>query len=309
MRIATFLLACLSVTRVTSADDYALIIGVNHCPQFVLSGGSKPRPLRAAESDSDGFADLLVSKFGFERDNIVTLKGPKASLSAVRESFERLTRQLKKTDRFVFYFSGHGTQIPDQKPFEEDDDLDEALCLHDSEATGNRLLVDDELGRLLEDLPASQVTILLDCCHAGTGHKELDDDIQSRYLPCPIDRDSQIGATPWQDLRGHQKSFGKQTCAFFACQPAEQAYERRLPGTKENESVRAGQFSHVLKRGLETGEADLNRDGQISQDEVRKYIEQNLNETFNKLRQVKADQQHPSLDSLRPETAVFFRHE
>lgn len=306
MHVRCGFLAWLLLTLPASAADYALVIGVNHCPQFVLPDGSKPKPLGAAESDADSMARLLIDKYGFPESNLRIMKGEQATLAAVRASFQHYNSVLRNGDRFVFYFSGHGTQIPDQKPFDEDDDLDEALCVYDARSSGEKLLVDDELGRWLEDLPASSVTIFLDCCHAGTGHKELDADIQSRYLPCRVAGDVKSQTQPWSDLRGQQKSINRVTAAFFACQPGEQAYERRMPGGTGKQTIRAGQFTHFLRRGLETDQADLNKDGRITQEELARYVESNLNETFNKSRRVAADQQHPTLESVRPELSILF---
>ena len=272
----------------------------------MLPDGSKPRPLRGAEADADAIAELLIGKFGFAKSNVTLLKGEHATLSAIRAGFKRFQMDHKPGDRFVFHFSGHGTQIPDQKPFDEDDDLDEALCVFDAESSGKNLLVDDELGRWLEDLPSTAVTVLLDCCHAGTGHKELDDEIQSRFLPSQLMGSGGSRETPWRDLRGQQKSFNRQTAAFFACRSEQQAYERRLPGAKLNETIRAGQFTHFLCQGLQTGDADLDGDGRITQQEVQRYLERRLNESFNAHRSAIVDQQLPILDSARPGATMFF---
>lgn len=46
-------------------EGYAVIVGVNECPEFRLPDGSRPRPLRGAEHDADAMANLLVEGFGF----------------------------------------------------------------------------------------------------------------------------------------------------------------------------------------------------------------------------------------------------
>ncbi len=75
MRTGIGFVIWLALVAAASASDYAFIIGVNHCPRFVLPDGSKPRPLRAAEADADAMADLVVDKFRFPAANVVVLKG------------------------------------------------------------------------------------------------------------------------------------------------------------------------------------------------------------------------------------------
>ncbi|MFN0196592.1 MAG: caspase domain-containing protein [Planctomycetaceae bacterium] len=305
MRILGLLIVSCGWLAPVYADDYALIIGVNHCPEFRLPDGSKPRPLRGAESDAQAIAGLLKSKYDFSAERITQLTGDQANLKQIRTAFKTLSEQLQPTDRLVLYYSGHGTQLDDRKPFDEEDELDEALCLYDAKADGSNLLLDDELGRWLDDLPAGAVTILLDCCHAGTGHKELDDDIQPRFLPIAHrETASALKQAPWQDVRGSQKSIARRTAAFFACQANQQAYERRLP--RGDKQVPAGQFTHFLIAGLETGAADLNTDGAVTQEEVQKYLAKQLDESFNARREDQVDQQQPALTATRPELNIFF---
>jgi hypothetical protein len=205
----------------------------------------------------------------------------------------------------VFHFSGHGSQVADQKPFDEDDDLDEALCVSDVQSDGSNLLLDDELGRRLDDSPASLVTVILDCCHAGTGHKTLDDDLQPRYLPiAPPDRIASVRQNPWRDVQGAGKGIRRRVAAFFACQANQQAYERKL--RQGDRSLPAGQFTHYLVRGLESGNADLDRDGTTTQAEVEQYVQEEIQKSFNVRRKAAADQQRPSLVSTRPTDAMFF---
>ena len=124
-------------------EGYAVIVGVNECPGFRLPDGSRPRPLRSAENDADSIARLLVEGFGFVRANVQVFKGPQATHDAIRAAISRAAARVQANDQFVFHFSGHGTQIPDRRPFDEPDGLDEALCPWDSHESGENLLVDD----------------------------------------------------------------------------------------------------------------------------------------------------------------------
>mmetsp|Transcript_41486 Transcript_41486/g.95362 ORF Transcript_41486/g.95362 Transcript_41486/m.95362 type:complete len:290 (-) Transcript_41486:75-944(-) len=74
-------------------------------------------------------------------------------------------------ETFVFYYSGHGTQVEDLDG-DEDDGKDEAFCFVDENGrvSHDTLMTDDEFRELLisstdED---TNVFIISDCCHSGT---------------------------------------------------------------------------------------------------------------------------------------------
>lgn len=72
---------------------------------------------------------------------------------------------VKRGDKVFFHFSGHGGQRPD-KNGDESDGMDE--CIYASDLTP---IIDDDLRLALVDSmpPGVTVTIILDCCHSGTG--------------------------------------------------------------------------------------------------------------------------------------------
>jgi len=74
-------------------------------------------------------------------------------------------------DYFVFYYSGHGTQVDDSDG-DEDEGQDEALCLVDPQGqiSYDTLLIDDDLAEALTDNVDENVRIIVltDCCHSGT---------------------------------------------------------------------------------------------------------------------------------------------
>lgn len=132
----------------------------------------------------------MLHRKGFEDQNIKLLidddpayKHP--SHSNVRRAVKWLTSRRKPGDVVFMHFSGHGTQIPVDRPDpNEPDDLDEALVLDDI-----YLLTDNELRRHFDRLPDGALcTVVADCCHAGTmldgdevvieGAKEDDGDVE-----------------------------------------------------------------------------------------------------------------------------------
>ena len=286
-----------------AGQRYALVVGVNECPQFRLTGGVRPRPLRGAEADADAVAGALERQFGFPAPNIELLKGSQATYAGVKAALARLQEKARRGDCVVVHFSGHGTQIPDRAPLDETTDhLDEALCLADATDTGQNLLVDDELGILLDDLEADLVTVILDCCHAGTGTKDPNDDVVARYLPFPGVRYTQETKPAWREISVTSKGLFSRRTAFLACRADEEAYERRLP--ELGMSTRVGQFTQYLLLGLAEDAADADADGVTTNQDLIAFARARLDKSFNRSRQPDLRQQ-PVLESDDADAPVF----
>jgi uncharacterized caspase-like protein len=221
-------------------------------------------------------------------------------LQDVRHEWANLSRRIADGDEVWLYFAGHGTQVPDRVPLDEQDDgMDEALCLADTTAGGDNVLLDDELGSWLDETRASRAIVWIDCCHAGSATKDPGDEIAPRLLPILAGGTSRRSEADWRELRNMTKTFGKECLAFFACQPHQQAYERRFPGQKA--PTRSGQFTRFLLDGLRDGRADQDRDGLISASELLSYTRRELDQSFNQFRTVSGDRQEPVLEG----TATF----
>jgi len=74
-------------------------------------------------------------------------------------------------DVFIYYYSGHGTEVKDTNG-DEVDGMDEAFCFvtPDGQITLESCMVDDDFAKLMtEAIPADVlVLVLTDCCHSGT---------------------------------------------------------------------------------------------------------------------------------------------
>lgn len=300
-------LALVALRASARAESWALVVGVNDCPEFRLPDGSRPRALRGAEGDAQAFAAMLAGQFHFAKEHIRQLQGRDATRDAFTKALGGLLQHVQAKDSLVLYFAGHGTQLADQRPLDETDGLDEALCLADSTA-GKNLVRDDELGRWLETCKAGQITVILDCCHAGTGIKDPDEEIAARFLPMVQQKPAPPGdaerQSPWQDLRGATKSLERRTlAALFACQPDQQAYERRFPNQKP--PARSGQFTRYLLAALKENAADTNADGQITASEATAYINRQLDESFNHARATHSDRQQSFFELTGDEHSLF----
>lgn len=113
--------------------------------------------------------------YGFPKENVCVLTDAEATGKGVRDALERGLRARLTGDKdvFVFYYSGHGTQVADQTA-DESDQRDEALVLQDALVTPEGLLVDDEFNGLLAAMQATGAhgTVILDSCHSGSATRD-----------------------------------------------------------------------------------------------------------------------------------------
>jgi hypothetical protein len=149
------------------AEQRALLVGVG---QYATPGIDLP----GIDLDLERMHDTLV-RMGFTDAQIRTLRDDEATSTRVIESFSTWLKDgVQPQDRVVFYFSGHGSNIPDTNK-DESDGVDEVLVTHDmkrarvnGKASLTGVVVDDKLGQLIAALPSRNVWIIVDSCHSGT---------------------------------------------------------------------------------------------------------------------------------------------
>lgn len=153
----------------------ALLVGIN---KYAPAGPEVEfDDLGGPENDIDRARAMLEQRFRFAPDSIVTLIGPAATHRAiVRAFYEHLIQKAGPATRVVFWFSGHGSRVPDASqqdtsPRADDEPaLDDTLVAYDSRAvdpSGGYDISDDELHSLLRALRSEDVLVVTDCCHSG----------------------------------------------------------------------------------------------------------------------------------------------
>lgn len=162
----------LAVTTPAQAEDRALLVGVGRYAQLDerLSGVSLDIRMMTE------FARIL----GFESSAIKVLEHENASTQAVVAAVENwLIKGVGPEDRILFYFSGHGSQIPDDSE-DENDAFDEVLLLYDAaiakqgrNPTLTGVLVDDDFNAMLARMTSRNIFVILDACHSGSATRSL----------------------------------------------------------------------------------------------------------------------------------------
>lgn len=147
--------------------DKALVLAINDYES--VSG------LRGCVNDAHNMARLLTETFGFPSDGVRVVLDREVRKARVRTELTWLFDGLSDGDRAALHFSGHGSQVADVDQDEEGDGLDELLCLSDMDfSRASTYITDDELGRMLKKCPRGvELTVVLDCCHSGTGTRKV----------------------------------------------------------------------------------------------------------------------------------------
>mmetsp|Transcript_109242 Transcript_109242/g.216958 ORF Transcript_109242/g.216958 Transcript_109242/m.216958 type:complete len:348 (+) Transcript_109242:122-1165(+) len=103
--------------------------------------------------------------------NIEVMYDEECTTENVVAKIQSIGSQCQQDDFFIFYYSGHGTNMQDQSG-DEEDGQDEAFCFvtPDGQISYESCMRDDDFSKCIcESVPeATQILILTDCCHSGT---------------------------------------------------------------------------------------------------------------------------------------------
>jgi hypothetical protein len=103
-------------------------------------------------------------------EDITYLRNTECVKDDVIEMMFEVMGRCEEGDFFVFYYSGHGTSIPD-KDGDEEDGKDEALCYvtPDGQISYESCMIDDVFcDTITGSIGDTPCLILTDCCHSGT---------------------------------------------------------------------------------------------------------------------------------------------
>jgi metacaspase-1 len=165
------LLACLALLfcapRPGLAEQRALLVGVG---KLDIPGNDLP----SIELDLDRMHEML-NLMGFEDRQIHTLQDEAATSAAVIAEFNGWLKQgVQPSDRVVFYFSGHGSNIPDLRG-DQDEGVSQVLVTHDVKRIHDKggaslagVLPDYRIAELLAANPSKNILFIVDSCHSGT---------------------------------------------------------------------------------------------------------------------------------------------
>jgi len=274
----------------------ALLVGIEE-----YKHPEKLRTLNGVRQDVELTKKVLTEKAGFATDQIRVLLDRDATRDNVAKNFKDwLIKETGPGDTVLFYFSGHGIQTWDENGDETDDGMDEVLMCWDSNVLGNKIrkvfngrtgyafdhketeniLLDDDFHELIKQLSGRTVIFISDSCHSGSVYKKLDTSfVINKTLEQPSTYKSAFGertsSSPQYPVSLGRSGIGEdlrapgvRLVAFTASedsQPAQVASFDKEP--RGFHSV----FTWHLFHGL-NGRADLDGDGQVTADELAKFL-------------------------------------
>lgn len=209
----------------------AFLVGINTYNGAPLNGCVNDVNDMATYLKKQGFTCTILTDAQATRTNI--LKGLKTLVSGVTAG-----------DVIYFHYSGHGSQVPDRNR-DEKDGKDEIICPVDIDFYRGIYITDDELNGIFNNLPASvTIEIVLDCCHSGTGLRDISPDCADRYLPCPEDLTVEQVATSRELVLVEPKI--SNSILWGGCRDTETSADARISGRFN------GAMTYYLLQSLKT---------------------------------------------------------
>jgi hypothetical protein len=270
---AGFIVCLLYFAPAPSAEDRALIIGINkyaHLPEKLQ--------LTASVNDAQAMVQLAKAVWGFRDEQIKLLLDESATAGHILAAMDSwLVQGTQAGDRVVFAFSGHGYFTIEAST--EDYFRRPALVPTDVEVNGSEvrnLIVRKQLRGLVDRLVGRDVMMVVDSCFSGTITRALITEVERSPI---IVRSLAVGGR----FRGVSKG------AFDALRrepsfleprnhlmvwTAVAASELALEDVTMTAPARLGVFTRSFIEGLQGRAADLNGTGVITAAKLLAYVRQ-----------------------------------
>ena len=276
------------------AEDRALVIGINSYPGITLGGLPGQRDLKGAVLDAKSMADFLVADYGFAKEQVKLLTDGDATRAAIIEAIETwLIGGTRPGDRAVLYFAGHGAQARDEDGDEPDGDrFDEALVpadvvgeLAQAPVKLKNLILDDELGKFVEQLNDRELIAIFDACHSGTITRSLDGaiPIDADFSPRTLTPRSPAFATrAFLELTDEAKRAHKVNTRIIEVEAKTSAsgkgsfaiWTATASSQLAFDSPNGGLFTQSFLLGLRKKQADQSGDGTIKAGELLTFVQE-----------------------------------
>jgi hypothetical protein len=137
----------------TAHRVFAVMVGISDYP-----GAENDLPFTA--EDARKLRQTLTAD-GVLADQSVVLVDAQATRASLRSAFARVAAAAGPGDLFLFFFSGHGGQVPAPVSAVEPDGKSETIELYDGAVT------DTELGQMFAQVHSHMALLVLDSCFSG----------------------------------------------------------------------------------------------------------------------------------------------
>ena len=220
--------------------------------------------------DAVDMKDVLVSYGNWNSINIELLTDEMASETGISEAIANMASKSDANDVCLFFFSGHGSRIPDDDGDEgKTDRYDEVICPWDTTVKIENVISDDELGTWLAACDGN-VVVILDTCMSGGFTKGIEETVKT--VPNPrVPKDAIAKKHFGEGLVEHlkQRPISRDLnktgyVVLMACGEGDSAYEY--------EALVNGVFTYYVVEGL-WGPADANSNIEVSAEESFNYAD------------------------------------
>jgi uncharacterized caspase-like protein len=238
----------LTINKLASGRVFGAVIGVSNYKNKEVNS------LRYAASDALAFHRYLKDDYGIPPENLFLLTDDQATNRNVRDLLGvQLKKVARKNDTVIIYYAGHGAPEIDAT-VEDEDGLEKYLLPFDAdpESLYSTAIPMEEVSKILERIKAERVILVADTCFSGASDVKPGRTISSGKRTRSISKDF---------LKRLIKSKGRVVLT------ASGANERSI----EDDNLQGGVFTHYLIRALK-GEADSDKNGDITVDETYKFI-------------------------------------
>ncbi len=149
---------------------YALLVAIDAYPTGIP-------PLNGCINDADAMERLLHTRFSDASLHILRLNNADATRQKIIDSFRTHLGQASGDDIALFFYAGHGSQVPTGGLFAaiEPSGMNSSIVCYDSRTQGVPDLVDKDMGLLISEVTAKGVhlTTIFDSCHSGSMDRDL----------------------------------------------------------------------------------------------------------------------------------------
>ena len=213
-------------------NNFAVLVGIN---KYKRPGND----LEGCLNDIYDSAKFILSK-DWDQTKIVVLKDSMATKKAMVEALQWLIATGGK--ELLFHYSGHGSQVP-YSGKDEPDHRREILCPYDCDDFWDDPLDDKTLKAIFAGKrAASNLTVILDCCHSGGGTRIIDPSLPTQHKPkskfrlAPMEIDGDMRKAPLNRLAVKQRFDTREVVAsmnhvlYAACRDNETAADSVIGG-------------------------------------------------------------------------------
>lgn len=163
--------------------DLALLVGINKYPGC---------PLNGCINDIGDATDYLLKWKKFDKAGIQMLVDGRATTAAIKDKLSWLVKSAKPNDRVLFWYSGHGAQVPSHDPAHNIAGMADVICPVDFDWSPQRMIDDKFFFDLFSTMPAGvKFNWISDSCHSGDLFRDMPGNPHAnskpRAFPVPVD--------------------------------------------------------------------------------------------------------------------------